>query len=261
MIDALRQRLSAALPPPGRAELHGAPLLEVRGLTVSHGLVEAVTDLGIIVPRGSIITIIGPNGAGKTTTMEALIGLVPCRGEVIYNGANIAVESIGERVDRGIALVPESRDLFSDMTVRENLLLGAYRRYRRGKRRFEGDLDRIFRIFPRLDERQRQVAGTLSGGERQMLAIGRAMMGAPSLLLLDEPSLGLAPLMVAEIFKIIRRLREAGISILLVEQNARAALALADYGYVLETGRVVTHGRAEVLADDPRLVEAYLGFA
>ncbi|MEO8057003.1 MAG: ABC transporter ATP-binding protein [Burkholderiales bacterium] len=234
---------------------------EVRDLTVRYGAVEAVRDVSLSVSQGEVVTLLGPNGAGKTTTLEALMGILPFSGHIAYGGVAINKWSIADRVRQGMTLVPETRDLFGDMTVRENLQLGAFSRYLAGERRLESELSRVFEIFPRLKERQRQIAGTLSGGERQMLAIGRALMLRPRLLMLDEPSLGLAPLIVAEIFGVISRLRTEGVSILMVEQNARAALEVADRGYVLETGNLVQQGAAAALLNDARLSEIYLGRA
>ncbi|MEP7101765.1 MAG: ABC transporter ATP-binding protein [Burkholderiales bacterium] len=234
-------------------------LFEVRNLTVCYGAVEAVRDVSLSVSHGEVVTILGPNGAGKTTTLEALMGVLPFSGHITYGGVAIHKWSIADRVRRGLTLVPETRDLFGDMTVRENLQLGAFSRYLAGERNLDSELSRVFDTFPRLKERQRQIAGTLSGGERQMLAIGRALMLRPKLLMLDEPSLGLAPLIVAEIFAVIARLRAEGVAILLVEQNARAALEVADRGYVLETGNLVQQGAAADLLDDSRLAEIYLG--
>jgi len=236
-----------------------APVFEVRNLTVRYGPAEAVRNVSLSVSAGEVVTLLGPNGAGKTTTLEALMGLLPFGGEVTYGGADIARWSIADRVRQGMTLVPETRDLFGDMTVRENLQLGAFSRYLAGERKTDDDLSRVFDIFPRLKERQRQIAGTLSGGERQMLAIGRALMLRPRLLMLDEPSLGLAPLIVVEIFRVIAQLKSEGIAILLVEQNARAALEIADRGFVLETGNLVQQGAAADLLHDPRLAEIYLG--
>ena len=239
---------------------HGAsPLFEVRGLTVRYGPVEAVRDVSLSVSRGEVVTLLGPNGAGKTTTLEALMGILPFSGEVKYDGAGIERWSIADRVCQGMTLVLETWDLFVDMTVRENLQLGAFSRYLAGERSSDAHLSHVFEIFPRLQERQRQIAGTLSGGERQMLAIGRALMLRPRLLMLDEPSLGLAPLIVVEIFHVIARLKAEGMAILLVEQNARAALEIADRGFVLETGNLVQQGAAADLLHDPRLAEIYLG--
>jgi branched-chain amino acid transport system ATP-binding protein len=207
---------------------------------------------------GQIVTVIGPNGAGKTTLLAALMGLLPSRGESRYEDRDIAALRTEDRVRRGICLVPERRELFTEMTVEDNLILGAYTRWRdRGA--VQRDLMDVYQRFPRLAERRRQLAGTLSGGERQMLALGRALMGKPKLLLLDEPSLGLAPLIVREIFRIVVELRELGVSILLVEQNARAALETADHGYVLETGSIVLSGKASDLIHDPRVIASYLG--
>jgi branched-chain amino acid transport system ATP-binding protein len=234
-------------------------LLEVKNLSVRYGLVEAVSEVSLTVEKGAIVTLIGPNGAGKTTTLSALIGLLNSTGSVHFAGHDLTGQSVSERVGQGMVLVPESRELFTDMSVRENLLLGAFLRHRRGERGLEQDLAEIYAVFPRLQEREAQLAGTLSGGERQMLAIGRALMSKPRLLLLDEPSLGLAPLVVQEIFRVIERLRETGVAVLLVEQNARAALAIADQGYVLESGRLVKQGDAGDLLRDNQLIDAYLG--
>ena len=238
----------------------GAPLLDVRGVTVRHGKVEVVRDVSLEVGRGRIATVIGPNGAGKTTLLSAIAGLLPiASGGVVLAGESIAGAPVEENVARGIALVPETRELFSGMAVEDNLVLGAFARRRAGRRDMEARLDEVFRIFPRLRERRAQVAGTLSGGERQMLALGRALMSRPRLLLLDEPSLGLAPLVVREIFAVLVELRRSGASILLVEQNARAALQVADDGYVLENGAIALAGTAQALASDPRVVASYLG--
>ena len=208
---------------------------------------------------GKIVTVIGPNGAGKTTMLSAIMGLLPSRGEIEFQGEvqrDIEVEHL---VAMGMTLVPEKRELFGEMSVEDNLLLGAFMRYRAGERDQGKTMDQVFGTFPRLRERRAQLAGTLSGGERQMLAVGRALMAKPKLLMLDEPSLGLAPLIVREIFHIIADLKKTGVAILLVEQNARAALQIADYGYVLETGSVALEGESRALADDPRVVETYLG--
>jgi branched-chain amino acid transport system ATP-binding protein len=233
-------------------------LLEIKDLHVAYGKVEAVRGVGLIMQPGQIVTVIGPNGAGKTTMLAAAAGLLRCRGQVIYDGINLAHVDAEERVERGLCLVPERRELFGDMAVADNLLLGGYTR-RRNKSDVRQSLQHVFNRFPRLAERQKQKAQTLSGGERQMLALGRALMAQPRLLLLDEPSLGLAPLMVREIFRIIASLREFGVSILLVEQNARAALETADYGYVLEMGEISHQGASADLAHDPRVVATYLG--
>jgi branched-chain amino acid transport system ATP-binding protein len=234
-------------------------LLEASNLHVSYGKVEAVQGVSLRVEQGTIVTVIGANGAGKTTLLNALVGLLPCRGDVLYAGDRLDGMEPEARVARGLALVPERRELFGSMSVTDNLLLGAF--HRRRECRFETELAAVYQRFPRLKDRQRQLAATLSGGERQMLALGRALMSKPRLLMLDEPSLGLAPLIVQEIFHIIRELKTAGVSILLVEQNARAALQLADYAYVLETGALALEGPATKLAEDPRVIETYLGFA
>jgi branched-chain amino acid transport system ATP-binding protein len=233
-------------------------LLSVTDLHVSYGKVEAVSGVSLEMQAGHIVTVIGPNGAGKTTLLAALMGLLPSRGESWYEEKDLRILSTEERVRCGICLVPERRELFTEMTVADNLVLGAYTRWR-DREAVQGDLQEVYRRFPRLSERRSQLAGTLSGGERQMLALGRALMAKPRLLLLDEPSLGLAPLIVREIFHIVMALRELGVSILLVEQNARAALETADYGYVLETGCIVHSGPAASLIHDPRVVTSYLG--
>ena len=235
------------------------PVLRVEGLCVSYGEVEALTDASITVGEGQIVTVIGPNGAGKTTMLSAIMGLLGSKGEVSFDGSVEGVPSVERMVTRGMNLVPEKRELFGEMSVEDNLLLGAFQRYRGGKRDHRETMEEVFGLFPRLKERRSQLAGTLSGGERQMLAVGRALMARPRLLMLDEPSLGLAPLIVREIFRIIAELRRRGVSILLVEQNARAALQVADYAYVLETGSVAMEGPARTLADDPRVIETYLG--
>jgi branched-chain amino acid transport system ATP-binding protein len=235
--------------------------LDVAGLSVAYGKVEALHQASIKVGEGSIVTVIGPNGAGKTTMLNAVMGLMPSKGTVRYDGVDVSDEEVESRVGRGLVLVPERRELFADMTVADNLVLGAFPRYRRGDTGIGDDLQAVYKRFPRLLERKAQLAGTLSGGERQMLALGRALMAKPRLLMLDEPSLGLAPLIVREIFRIIADLRSTGVSILLVEQNARAALHVADFGYVIETGEIVLQGAARELASDPKVIETYLGFS
>jgi branched-chain amino acid transport system ATP-binding protein len=233
-------------------------LLSLSNVSVSYGKMEAVRGVSLSLDRGQIVTVIGPNGAGKTTLLAAIMGLLPVDGSIHFESADLARLSTEERVACGISLVPEKRELFSEMTVADNLILGAYTRW--GNRPdVESDLAVVYSRFGRLAERQQQLAGTLSGGERQMLALGRAFMAKPRLLLLDEPSLGLAPLIVRDVFRIIVELRTLGVSILLVEQNARAALETADYGYVLETGEIVHSGRAQDLIHDPRVVDSYLG--
>ena len=236
-----------------------ANILEVRNFSAGYGNVTALHEVSLDVAHGSIVTVIGPNGAGKSTLLNALIGLVRSSGEVRFDGQPLARRNVEQRVMDGMSLVPEQRALFADMSVMDNLQLGGFRRKRAGDKQPMDQLDWVLTLFPRLKERARQQAGTLSGGERQMLAVGRALMGKPRLLMLDEPSLGLAPRIVREIFHIIGRLRSTGVSILLVEQNARAALQVADYGYVLETGEVVLEGPANELAGNPRVIESYLG--
>ena len=236
-----------------------APLLQVNGLHAGYGRAEVLLGVNLKLDAGRVVTVIGPNGAGKSTMLGALMGVLPCRGQVIFDGQDVAALSLEERVMAGLALVPERRELFGTMPVEDNLLLGGWRAR---KLRLEGrarEIERVYDLFPRLKERRTQLAGTLSGGERQMLAVGRALMSRPKLLMLDEPSLGLAPLVVREVFRIIDTLRAGGVSILLVEQNARAALDVADYGYVLETGELRLEGEASQLAHDPRVVETYLG--
>jgi branched-chain amino acid transport system ATP-binding protein len=235
------------------------PLLEVTGLHAGYGKAEVLRGLALSVQPGSVVTVIGPNGAGKSTLLNALMGLLPARGALRLAGEDISRLNLEQRVMRGLALVPERRELFGTMSVEDNLVLGGWRPRKLGVVDWRSGLDRVFTLFPRLLERRTQAAGTLSGGERQMLAIGRALMGQPKLLMLDEPSLGLAPLVVRDIFAIITQLRASGVAILVVEQNARAALQVADHGYVLETGDLVLEGPAAQLADDPRIVETYLG--
>jgi branched-chain amino acid transport system ATP-binding protein len=233
-------------------------LLEINDLHISYGRVEAVRGVSLTMQEGQIVTVIGPNGAGKTTLLSAIAGLLPSRGVMVYRGQDLQRLEVEERLEQGLCLVPEKRELFGDMTVADNLVLGGYWR-RHEKEALKRDLDGVYARFPRLAERQTQQANTLSGGERQMLALGRALMAKPKLLLLDEPSLGLAPLIVREIFEIIASLRATGVSVLLVEQNARAALETADHGYVLETGSIVHSGPASELLHDPRVAATYLG--
>lgn len=225
-------------------------MLEISGLSAGYGGIPAVEDASLQAAAGQIVTVIGPNGAGKTTLLHAIMGVHPGRGTVRFKGQDIGRLGIEARVRQGMVLVPEKRELFASMTVEDNLRLGGYLHKKPA-------LDEVYALFPRLLERRTQQAGTLSGGERQMLAMGRALVTRPDLLMLDEPSLGLAPLIVREIFRIIESLRDCGCAILLVEQNARAALAVAAYGYVLETGRVTLEGPA--LGGDPRVTATYLG--
>jgi branched-chain amino acid transport system ATP-binding protein len=238
-----------------------SPLLEVEGLKVCYGKVEALHGASLRVPEGSIVTVIGPNGAGKSTLLGAIMGLLPCTGRVHYAGADLGKAEVEARVARGVCLVPERRELFGELSVEDNLRLGAFQRVRNGERGADSDFGAVYARFPRLLERRTQLAATLSGGERQMLALGRALMGKPRLLMLDEPSLGLAPRIVREIMHIVADLRTTGVSILLVEQNARAALQVADHGYVLETGDIVLSGTSAELSGNPKVVESYLGLA
>ena len=248
-----------------------APILAVRGLSARYGKVTALAATDLDVAPGRIVTVIGANGAGKSTLLNALMGSLPvnghCSGSITYDGERVELRGCEQRVAGGMALVPEKRELFGSMSVEDNLMLGGFRRYRqrrsgddtRTNGHWADELDHVFTLFPRLKERRRQEAGTLSGGERQMLAVGRALMGKPRLLMLDEPSLGLAPKIVREIFHIVAALRTTGVATLLVEQNARAALQVADYAYVLETGSVSLQGPAKQLANDPKVIESYLG--
>jgi branched-chain amino acid transport system ATP-binding protein len=236
-------------------------LLQVTDLHAGYGRAEVLSGLDFQLDQGRVVTVIGPNGAGKSTTLNALMGVLPSRGRIVFDGHDLADCSLEERVMLGLALVPEKRELFATMPVEDNLILGGYRAMKLRVPNWQREIERVYELFPRLKERRTQLAGTLSGGERQMLAVGRALMSAPKLLMLDEPSLGLAPLVVREIFRIIAQLRASGTSILLVEQNARAALDVADHGYVLETGSIALQGPAADLAVDPRVVETYLGAA
>jgi len=233
-----------------------APLLDVHDLCVAYGRAEVVHNVSIKVTEGALVTVIGANGAGKTTLLNALMGLLNARGAIAFRDKPITTVPLEARVQQGLCLVPERRELFADMPVVDNLLLGGIRRSRAERNQ---TLEQVFAQFPRLKERRQQLAGTLSGGERQMLAMGRALMARPRLLMLDEPSLGLAPRIVRDIFQILTELRASGVSILLVEQNARAALQVADYAYVMELGAITTQGSPAEIAQDARLVESYLG--
>jgi branched-chain amino acid transport system ATP-binding protein len=234
-------------------------MLEVKNLTVSYGAISALHGISLSVPGGSIVTLIGSNGAGKTTTLKAVSGLLkPKSGEIIYNGKNISGLPPHEIVKRGLSHVPEGRMIFANLSVLENLQMGAY--LVRDKKIVGRELEFIFAIFPRLKERKQQIAGTLSGGEQQMLAIGRALMSQPKFLMLDEPSLGLAPLLVKTIFeKIVEINRARGLTILLVEQNANRALEISNFGYVLETGKITLQGESASLRQNPQVRSAYLG--
>ncbi len=236
-------------------------LLTVSDLHAGYGRAEVLTGLNFKLAKGQVVTVIGPNGAGKSTTLNALMAVLPSRGKVVFDGTDLSDVSLEERVMLGMALVPEKRELFGTMPVEDNLILGGFRAMRLRVPQWRSELERVYELFPRLKERRMQLAGTLSGGERQMLAVGRALMSRPKMLMLDEPSLGLAPLVVREIFRIIERLRDQGVSILLIEQNARAALEVANHGYVLETGAIALEGPAADLSGDPRVIETYLGAA
>lgn len=231
------------------------PLLAMQNIHVSYGHAEVLHGVSLQMEKGQIVTVIGANGAGKTTLLNAAMGIVPSKGSVVYDGAPVPA-SVEARVAAGLCLVPERRELFSTMSVEDNIELGGF--LRSAQERAETRTE-VYERFPRLSERRKQTAGTLSGGERQMLALARALMSRPRLLLLDEPSLGLAPRIVMDILKIVAELRDSGVSILLVEQNARAALEIADYGYLMELGEVKLSGKANELADNPALMESYLG--
>lgn len=232
-------------------------MLRIQQLVAGYGSITALKNVDIAVPEGSIVSLIGANGAGKTTTMKTIMGLIkPAVGQIEFQGENVTAMPVHKIVSKGISLVPEGRSILSQMTVLENLEMGAFQRKDNGIRQ---DIQKVFNRFPILEERKQQLGGTLSGGQQQMLAIGRALMARPKLLLLDEPSMGLAPLVVADIFKVIQEINQDGTTILLVEQNVRQAIKIAHYAYVMETGRVVLHGKAEDIANDPRVMEAYLG--
>jgi branched-chain amino acid transport system ATP-binding protein len=237
-------------------------VLETRGLSVRYGNIGAVRSAALRVRAGEIACVIGPNGAGKSSLLNAIMGALPlasqASGEVLYRGEDISCCPIEQRLERGLALVPETRELFTTMTVEDNLVLGAYRRRKEGASYRDG-LENIYQLFPRLRERRLQLAGTMSGGERQMVAIGRALMSDPQVLMLDEPSLGLAPLIVRDVLNVVARLRDTGVATLLIEQNSRAALQVADYGYVLELGDITLEGPTSELRTDPRVIDAYLG--
>jgi branched-chain amino acid transport system ATP-binding protein len=232
-------------------------LLSASDVHVAYGKVEAVRSVSLDVADDEIVTIIGANGAGKTTLLNAVMGILPLKGRVALAGRDLAPLEIEDRVAAGLSLVPEHRELFATMNVEDNLQLGAFRV---GKSAAARSFERVYALFPRLKERRRQLAGTLSGGEQQMLAMGRALMGAPKLLMLDEPSLGLAPIIVVDIFRAIGELRSSGVSVLLVEQNAQAALEIADRAYVMELGEFVLSGNASDIAADARVAASYLGF-
>ncbi|MBQ7778644.1 MAG: ABC transporter ATP-binding protein [Oscillibacter sp.] len=234
-----------------------APILKVEDINVYYGSIHAVKGVSFEVNEGEIVTLIGANGAGKSTTLNTISGLLHSKtGSITFMDEHLSRFPCHKIVSKGLAMVPEGRRIFLQMTVQENLEMGAFTQ---GKAGIDADLDHVFSLFPRLEERRRQVAGTLSGGEQQMLAMGRALMSHPKLLMLDEPSMGLAPILVEQIFEIIQELHKAGTTILLVEQNAQAALSVADRGYVLETGRIVTSGTGHELLESPAIKKAYLG--
>ena len=233
-------------------------LLEVKDLEVYYGVIRALKGISFEVNEGEIVTLIGANGAGKTTTMQSVIGLIPARnGQIIFDGEDITKTPCHKIVHLGMSQVPEGRRVFQELTVYENLMMGAFSQKKNNT--FKEDLDRIYERFPRLAERRNQIAGTLSGGEQQMLAMGRALMSKPEIILMDEPSMGLSPLLVSEIFEIIKTINDNGTTVLLVEQNAKKALAIADRAYVLETGNIVLSGKASDLINDESIKKAYLG--
>jgi branched-chain amino acid transport system ATP-binding protein len=233
---------------------------QAHGVMVSYDGIVAVDSVSLTVAQGQIVAVVGANGAGKTSLLNAIMGVVSSSGSVTFESARLDNLSVEARASQGIRLVPEKRELFPTMSVEDNLLLGGFH-HRQGRAGRQAKLSEVFSLFPRLKERRRQLAATLSGGERQMLAMGRALMGEPRLLMLDEPSLGLAPIVVRDVFAIIKNMRASGIGVLLVEQNARASLQVADYGYVMERGRVVMEGEAERLRSDGKVIESYLGVA
>ncbi|MCQ2240577.1 ABC transporter ATP-binding protein [Treponema sp.] len=233
-------------------------MLKINNLNVSYGGIKALQNVSLEVPEGKIVTLIGANGAGKSTLLKSIVGIVsPDSGSIEFLGNNITSNKVYKTVGEGIALVPEGRKVFTDLTVAENLKIGAY--LRNDKKEIEKDIEWIYSLFPRLKERSWQYAGTLSGGEQQMLAVGRALMSRPKLMMMDEPSLGLAPLVVQDIFSIIKEVNKAGVTILLIEQNANMALKTADLAYVLETGKIVLSGSGKELLENESVKEAYLG--
>ena len=233
-------------------------LLEVNDLKVAYGVINALKGISFKVEKGEIVTLIGANGAGKTTTMQSIIGLIKKSGSIIFDGQDISKMMCHDIVNKGMVLVPEGRKIFSELTVYENLLMGAYKQ--KDKNIFKEDIEKVYKRFPRLKERQKQVAGTLSGGEQQMLAIGRALMSHPTLMMLDEPSMGLSPKLVSEVFDIIKGINDDGVTILLVEQNATRSLAISDRAYVLELGSIVLEGSGEELLESDMVKKAYLGY-
>jgi branched-chain amino acid transport system ATP-binding protein len=243
--------------PKSSALIWATTMLEIDGLDHSYGRHAALRDVAIRVGDREVVAILGANGAGKTTLLNAIMGILPLKGRVAFAGHDLARFEIEDRVASGLSLVPEHRELFATMNVEDNLELGAFRV---AKAQAKHSFERVYTLFPRLKERRKQLAGTLSGGEQQMLAMGRALMGTPKLLMLDEPSLGLAPIIVADIFRTIGELRSSGVSVLLVEQNAQAALKIADRAYVMELGEFVLNGQASDIATNRRVVASYLGF-
>ncbi len=236
-------------------------MLEMKGVSAFYGAIQALKNVSLFVRKGDIVTIIGANGAGKTTLLKAIFGLIPDqKGSIFYEEKSLSNLLPGQIVALGLCLVPEKRQIFGHLSVLDNLNLGAYLYFdRKHKKEIRENMEKVFAIFPILKGRQKQISGTLSGGEQQMLAIGRAFMSRPKLMLMDEPSMGLGPLIVNEIFRVIKELRQGGVTILLVEQNARAALKIGDFGYVMETGEIVFQGDTRILVEDERIKHAYLG--
>lgn len=233
-------------------------MIKIDNLVVSYGGIEALKGISLEVPSGKIVTLVGSNGAGKSTTLKAIVGLVkPKSGSINYEGIDLTKLNTEDMVKKGIALVPEGRRVFADLTVLENLKIGAYSR--KDSKGIATDLEKIYSLFPRLKERNWQAAGTLSGGEQQMLAIGRALMSRPKLIMMDEPSLGLAPIIVKEVFEIIKKINKEGMTVLLIEQNANAALKIADIGYIMETGTIILKGEGKDLVNNEEIKKAYLG--
>lgn len=233
-------------------------MIKIKGLVVAYGGIEALKGVSLDVPSGKIVTLVGANGAGKSTTLKSIVGLVkPKSGTIEYEGKDLTKINTEHMAKNGIALVPEGRRVFSDLTVLENLKIGAYSR--KDRKNIEEDLEKVYSLFPRLKERTWQLSGTLSGGEQQMLAIGRALMSKPKLIMMDEPSLGLAPIIVKELFQIIKRINKDGMTVLLIEQNANAALKIADIGYIMETGRITLSGTGQELLSNDEIKKAYLG--
>ncbi len=254
---SVEARLASPAPAPSSSPEAGQPLLRLRGVNTYYGQMHILQDVNLEVGEGELVCLLGGNASGKSTTLKTVLGIVPPRsGSVLFGGEDVTRYSTARRIERGLAIVPENRRLFGPMTVLENLEMGAYLRPRADLRE---DLDRVYEIFPQVAERRKQLAGTLSGGEQQMVAMGRALMARPKLMLMDEPSMGLAPILVERSFEIIKQVHDAGVALLVVEQNANVSLSIADRGYVLSTGRIVLEGKASELIQHEELRKAYLG--